>query len=74
LTSFNLENLCKTALSNDSTKRFAGKVLLNHIWFSSLEEERQEMQRWLGLYNTQRPHHSLGNLTPVDHLSPFAWY
>lgn len=71
-------------MQNGFIERFNGtfrREVLDSHWFFSLEEARQETQRWLGEYNTQRPHHSLGNLTPVEfliskghrHLSPFAW-
>lgn len=72
-------------MQNGFIERFNGTFrleVLDSTWFSSLQEVRQKTQRWLGVYNTQRPHHSFGNMTPVEfliskghrHLSPFDWY
>lgn len=71
-------------MQNGFIERFNGtyrREVLDLYLFSSLEEVRQETQRWLGEYNTQRPHHSFANMTPVEfliskghrHLSLFAW-
>ncbi len=40
--------------------------LLNEVLFNSLPHARAELAAWQSDYNTQRPHSSLGNLTPSD--------
>lgn len=39
---------------------------LNQHWFRSIEQAREQIQRWREHYNHQRPHSSLGYLSPVD--------
>lgn len=39
---------------------------LNQHWFRSLEEARQEIDKWREHYKTVRPHSSLGCLPPVE--------
>jgi len=39
---------------------------LNEHWFTSLEDARRTIEAWRIDYNTQRPHSSLGYLTPVE--------
>jgi putative transposase len=39
---------------------------LNETLFSSLAEARHHITAWKEDYNTQRPHSSLGNLTPNE--------
>ena len=39
---------------------------LNETLFSSLAEARHQITAWKEDYNTQRPHPSLGNLTPNE--------
>ena len=39
---------------------------LNMNWFSTLSEARQIIEHWRVKYNTERPHSSLGGLTPQE--------
>ena len=39
---------------------------LNESWFLSLEDAREKVEAWRQFYNRERPHGSLGNLSPVD--------
>jgi len=46
---------------------------LNASWFLSMADARQRINEWRDDYNEQRPHSSLGNLTPsqfADQLNP----
>ena len=40
--------------------------LLNEVLFTSLPEARHRITIWKEDYNSQRPHSSLGNLTPIE--------
>lgn len=71
-------------MQNGFIERFNGTYrneVLDLYSFISLQEVRQETERWLGEYNTKRPHSSFGNLTPVEfliskghrHLSLYSW-
>jgi transposase InsO family protein len=42
---------------------------LNEHWFLSLEDAKEKVETWRGLYNEQRPHSSLGYQSPVEYLS-----
>jgi transposase InsO family protein len=35
------------------------------------EDVRMQTEKWLGFYNRQRPHDSLGNLSPIEYLQKF---
>jgi putative transposase len=39
---------------------------LNESWFLSLEDAREKVEEWRQHYNRERPHGSLGNLSPVE--------
>ena len=39
---------------------------LNASWFLSMADARQRITAWRDDYNRNRPHSSLGNLTPSD--------
>ena len=39
---------------------------LNENWFLSLEDAREKVEAWRQEYNRQRPHSSLGNLSPEE--------
>jgi len=56
---------------NAFVERFNGTLrreLLDMYLFTSLDEVRLESERWLKEYNSERPHESLGNMTPVEFL------
>jgi transposase InsO family protein len=38
----------------------------NESWFLSLEDAREKVEEWRQHYNQERPHGSLGNLSPVE--------
>ena len=40
---------------------------LNESWFLSLEDAREKVGEWRQHYNRERPHGSLGNLSPVEY-------
>ncbi|MCG7853884.1 MAG: IS3 family transposase [Methanosarcinaceae archaeon] len=39
---------------------------LNEHWFMSLEDAREKVEEWRKDYNENRPHSSLGNISPVE--------
>jgi putative transposase len=39
---------------------------LNESWFLSLEDAREKVEEWRQHYNRERPHGSLGNISPVE--------
>ncbi len=47
------------------------EAVLNMYIFETLEYVRMQTEKWLGVYNRQRPHDSLGNLTPIEYLQKF---
>ncbi len=53
--------------------------ILDYYMFSSLGEVKEIAERWIIQYNTERPHESLNNLTPMEYLklktgiSNYAW-
>ena len=54
---------------NAFVERFNGSFrdeCLNETLFSSLNEARTQIAIWKDDYNRQRPHNSLGNITPVE--------
>jgi putative transposase len=54
---------------NGFIESFNGKFrdeCLNENWFLSLEDARRTIEDWRIDYNEQRPHTSLGNLTPKE--------
>ena len=54
---------------NSHIESFNGRLrdeCLNVSQFTSLDAARQQIERWRMDYNAQRPHSSLGNLTPGE--------
>ena len=45
---------------------------LNETLFSSIRQARQQINEWKEDYNTQRPHSSLGNITPSEFAMKMA--
>jgi putative transposase len=43
------------------------KECLNAHWFQTLEEAKSRIEQWRREYNEDRPHSSLGNLTPKEY-------
>ena len=41
---------------------------LDQHWFESLEEAQGQLESWRKDYNQERPHSSLNDLTPEEHL------
>jgi len=39
---------------------------LNEHWFASIAEARDQIEQWRQIYNTIKPHSSLGRKTPAD--------
>jgi putative transposase len=57
------------------------EAVLDMYVFRSLEEVREQTEIWMREYNEERPHESLGNLTPREYLltkqpeiSTQGWY
>ncbi len=44
---------------------------LNEHWFLSLADARRIVEEWRRDYNQNRPHSSLGNLTPMEYLAAY---
>ena len=57
---------------NGKCESFNGKLrdeLLSREWFSSITEAQIVIENWRNFYNTERPHSSLGYLTPLEFKS-----
>lgn len=64
-----------TPTDNPYIESFNGRLreeCLNQHWFESLEDARQILEKWRIEYNTERPHSSLANRTPFEHLRYMA--
>lgn len=48
------------------------KDCLNQNWFYTLEEAKQEIEKWRLEYNEFRPHSSLDDLTPSEFMKQFS--
>jgi putative transposase len=71
-----------TPTDNPHIEAFNGRLraeCLNACWFLSLADARDRLEEWRRNYNEERPHGSLGNLTPrafADQAQParkVAW-
>ena len=57
---------------NGKGESFNGKLrdeCLSREWFSSVSEAQVIIENWRKFYNTERPHSSLGYLTPLEFKS-----
>lgn len=57
-------------VQNAFVESFNGKFrdeCLNEHWFTNLADARKIIEEWRIDYNTQRPHSSLGYLTPIEY-------
>lgn len=60
---------------NAFVESFNGRLrdeFLNETLFTSLNQARFELEAWRRDYNTERPHSSLGNLTPIAYAARIA--
>jgi len=58
--------------TNGKAERWIRSVLSECLYlevFSSSEQRRQRLDRWLGWYNSQRPHRALNGLPPARRLA-----
>jgi len=63
-------------MQNGFVESFNGRLrdeCLNEHLFSSYGQAREIIERWRIDYNTQRPHSSLGNMTPREFLAKCAY-
>lgn len=61
---------------NAFVESFSGRLrdeFLNETLFTSLRQARIELEAWRRDYNTERPHSSLGNLTPIAYAARIAF-
>ena len=47
--------------------RTYGHEVLDLYWFKNLQEVKQITDEWIEIYNTQRPHDSLNDMTPIEY-------
>jgi len=62
-------------VENAYIESFNGKFrdeCLNEHWFSTLDDARRTIEEWRRDYNDERPHSSLGDLTPAEYAAQFA--
>ncbi len=56
-------------MQNGRVESFNGRLrdeCLNANWFQTLQDAKEKVERWRIEYNQQRPHSSLGYLTPLE--------
>jgi putative transposase len=62
-------------VENAYIESFNGKFrdeCLNEHWFVTMDHARRAIERWRVEYNTERPHSSLGDLTPNEYAERLA--
>jgi putative transposase len=62
-------------MQNGFVESFNGKFrneYLNEEWFLSIREARDKIRDWQKEYNTERPHSSLGGLSPYEFIGKIA--
>ena len=62
-------------MQNGFVESFNGSLrdeCLNETLFSSLPQARDQITRWKEDYNAERPHSSLGNITPNEFAAKTA--
>ena len=70
-----LEDGNAKSMQNDCVESFNGSFrdeCLNKTLFTSLDEARTKIIEWKEDYNQNRPHSSLGNLTPNEYAMKMA--
>ncbi len=63
-------------VENAFIESFNGKFrdeCLNEHWFSSIDDAKRKIDLWRHEYNTERPHSSLGNLTPFEYAEKLKY-
>lgn len=61
-----------TPQQNGMIERFFRSLKEECVWlcnFRDFREARREVERWIEFYNTERPHQSLGYLSPAEFIS-----
>jgi putative transposase len=56
-------------IENAFIESFNGKLrdeCLNENWFTDLDDAREKIEQWRSTYNEERPHSTLGNLSPAE--------
>ena len=62
-------------MDNAYIESFNGKLLdecLNEHWFLNLKHAQEIIEKWLTEYNAERPHSSLGDMTPHEFVKEHA--
>lgn len=65
-----VETCCYTPEQNGIIERFFRSLKDECVWqhnFRSFAKARQRVRRWIEHYNDERPHQSLGYLSPRQH-------
>ena len=63
------------AVQNGTVESFNGSFrdeCLNETLFSTLDQARHHINEWKNDHNQNRPHSSLGNLTPTEYATNMA--
>lgn len=59
-------------MQNGYIESFNGRLrdeCLNQHWFKNIADAREKITKWRIEYNTERPHSSLGNMTPEEYAA-----